>query len=700
MKKDKRSRFLMAIFASAMLGASPANATDTVTDGSVLLDYLQDSIERRIILGNDISISSSSNLTINLGAYKTIKGLPDYTSTESKKTLTIDSSGDSILILKPQSSNGLAVEYLKLTKAQILGTNAEIQLTGSEFDNCATSETLYGSGGAIYNDSGTVKSLTKGNVFKNNNVSYYGGAILNGGAGKVEISVGDKFEANRAYSGGAIYNIGDLNIDTNSSDPVIFTNNKADYSGGAIDITFGAKAGISNAKFEGNSAGFAGGAISNRNSSSAYIYILNSQFNGNFISNYYGLGGAIANFDDSSLVLEDSSFTGNYVSGSSYGGAIYNNGNIGLIAKNGSFILKENESQNEGGAIYNNYALALQKKNNNQFLFDSNKAESGGAIYNSFHTEISGGVEFKNNIATISGGAIYNSNTLDFLHEGALFADNRAEDGDGGAIYNDLDARFDAIDTKISFSGNYAKSSGGAIYNAGATTISSAKFENNKSDENGGAIYNRKVLKLDGNAQSGGFEFTGNRAEDGDGGAIYNTANATISYAKFNSNYSAVSGGAIYNSDTINISNAEFENNTSDEDGGAIYNAANATISNVSFYTNTATDRGGAIYIDSDSTINISKSVFSGNSITDPSISQGGAIYNLGADSVVNIVDSSFTSNEAVEGGAIYNRGNLTITAKDSEINFMDNRATNGGAIYNAAGSRDDANVYIVAEGG
>ena len=614
MKKDKRSRFLTAIFASAMLCVSPVYAEDEVDNESTLNSYLTDSVERTIILKNDITLSSYDDII--LGEYKTLRGKPTYSTTGDPKTLSGSNTGAFLYVNK-----GLSIESLNVTQAQIINEiGSTVQLTQSKFKECAwsspsyTIHTLDDKGGAIHNKGGKIESSH--NSFEWNLVQDSGGAIYNAAGGVIEISEGDIYSNNIAKrDGGAIYNEGTLKIIANSSDPVKFEFNSAWEHGGAIyNKENTGSLDISGVTFDSNYSNEGGGAIWTRGKA----IIKNSTFNENYTAVGIPNGGAIYNEINGELEIEDSTFEKNYVRGgvdSQGGGAIFNRGTTKLTAKNSDFVFRENEVQEEygeqgnGGAILNKWTLTLNAENGKRFIFEENKAQNGGAIYSSSSMNASN-VDFKNNIA---------------------------------------------------------KTDGGAIYNTGTATISNANFENNISDEYGGAIFNEGT--------------------------------ATISDANFVNNYSGEYGGAIFSKGTSTISGVKFINNTSGEYGGAIFSKGTSTISGVEFISNTATDRGGAIYNESDSTIKILNSDFLGNKTTSTSLGQGGAIYNLGADSVVNIVDASFISNEAEDGGAIYNRGKLTITAKDNEIDFMDNRATNGGAIYNECGSRGDANIYIVAEG-
>ena len=110
-------------------------------------------------------------------------------------------------------------------------------------------------------------------------------------------------------------------------------------------------------------------------------------------------------------------------------------------------------------------------------------------------------------------------------------------------------------------------------------------------------------------------------------------------------------------------------------DGGAIFNGNGGTLTetNSTFTSNTAPN-GGAIW--SYGTITETSSTFTCNNATDSN--GGGAIYNLGT---LNDTNNTFTNNNAENnGGAIYNDG----TQNDNNNTYTSNTASwNGGATYN-----------------
>jgi CSLREA domain-containing protein len=142
-----------------------------------------------------------------------------------------------------------------------------------------------------------------------------------------------------------------------------------------------------------------------------------------------------------------------------------------------------------------------------------------------------------------------------------------------------------------------------------------------------------------------------------DGGAIFNRGTLTISSASLLSN-TAHYGGALSNSGQLYITGTALYSNTSTSVGGAIYNLSFITITASAVYSNSAPQaNGGGIY-NSAGHLNVMDSAFYGNSAT----VSGGGIDNQGG--TLNVVNSTFYNNKVPigAGGGILNNGTLTVT--------------------------------------
>ncbi|MCB0137188.1 MAG: hypothetical protein KDD75_18945, partial [Caldilineaceae bacterium] len=148
-------------------------------------------------------------------------------------------------------------------------------------------------------------------------------------------------------------------------------------------------------------------------------------------------------------------------------------------------------------------------------------------------------------------------------------------------------------------------------------------------------------------------------------------------------NRSAVAGGAIYCYDaTLTIDGSQIDGNSAPT-GGAIYNDGCAvTIRNSSFADNRATaavnGRGGAVDNAQPGRITIRSSRFSTNNALD-----GGALYNAGGASA-DLAGVTLDENTGGYGGAIENSGVVTITDSLLDRNSV---TGSGGGLWNVSGS-------------
>ena len=229
----------------------------------------------------------------------------------------------------------------------------------------------------------------------------YAGAIYNDG-GELDINqaaFNENFVDSSGLnlgSGGALYNIGDGNIEIES---VIFANNYANgatafggaIANGAVQASSATKMSINNAVFrdnyaEGTVAPY-GGAIYN----SGTIDISNTSFENNktlgeeSLAAYAGALYNIGEMNVSNATITDNSTTGG-LSSIVRGGAIYNNHELSLTNTkiNGNYI--DAQFYGDGGAIYNDsagHAVIKDSQLENNYVNSSSNFSEGGAIANS-----------------------------------------------------------------------------------------------------------------------------------------------------------------------------------------------------------------------------------------------------------------------------------------------------------------------------
>ena len=251
----------------------------------------------------------------------------------------------------------------------------------------------------------------------------------------------------------------------------------------------------------------------------------------------------------------------------------------------------------------------------------------------------------KNTTANPIGGAVVNwAGTLTII--GSSFSGNSAERG--GAIDNTGDGKLSIRDS--AFSGNSAVL-GGVISNwDGRVRIYDSAFQNNSAEGrvwSGGAILNAG----DGELSINDSTFSNNLAHGG--GAIDNWGELSIRDSTFSNNL-AHGGGAIVNRGELSISSSAFSYNSVESGGGAILNWGDLSISSSTFSYNWAV-WGGAIDNAGDEKLSITNSTFSDNSAE----WRGGAIDNRGELSMTNTIIAGG------DGDACYSEGRLKLNIRN-----------------------------------
>lgn len=257
---------------------------------------------------------------------------------------------------------------------------------------------------------------------------------------------------------------------------------------------------------------------------------------------------------------------------------------------------------------------------------------------------------------------------------------------------------FENID--ISAKGNVQDGYGSGIFNTGSIkSLTNNTYSGNKA-YNGGGLYNLGIIDAIEN------EVYSNNSATLAGGAITNFAAINTINATFTNNSTTDEnsfGGAIFNGGKIGSINANFDGNTSASYGGAIVNAGEISSISGKFTNNQAKVAGGAIVTSDVSneklTLNanlkeIKNSIFENNKVTDKS-GGGGAIINNQFTNTLNINSSSFNSNSANDGGAIFNAGSLAV----SNSTFTNNTAQRtGGAIANVSDTKQKVNANLTVQ--
>ena len=570
-------------------------------------------------------------------------------------------------------------------------------------------------GGAIYCNANS--STFTGSEFSGNEANNGAGIFLAYSVANIEIT-GCNFTNNDAVNEGAaimgIYNEKNIQVDDSR-----FNGNTA-LNGGAIALGQNSNDfSLTNSEFNGNHASGYGGCVYFE-STGDNVYIYNSDFIDNFASSggaihlfssrmddsYNGVDIIDCTFHDNNCTSPDARYGGsaiglNWANDVTISGCTFD---LNHASSNGAVMLDycydvnvdncdftNNYAGRLGGAFYAYHAIGDADVTFTKCTFDNNTAaRSGGAIATtlfSVNYENLGNVyrnwaitdcEFTNNKGELSAGALYLPWTTGLVINNIPFDNNTA--GSYGAMYWSGDS-LDIHD--VNFTNNKANGGDcGALYigvGTGAdgahTVINKVLFENNTAYSNGGALSGTAS-----NVNITNDQFKNNSAWYG--GAIYwnGGANVNIDKDEFIAN-SANNAGAvdIYGTKNTNIHNSVFVNNTATNQAGAVwFNSEGGSIYSCNFTNNVAGTNAGAIILDS-----TSQTVRDCKFESNVAGGKGGAVYDTGsgADNSIFIRDSTFTNNQAYDGGGAYiSDGRVTQIYNDT---FIDNIVThNGGGAY------------------
>lgn len=302
--------------------------------------------------------------------------------------------------------------------------------------------------------------------------------------------------------------------------------------------------------------------------------------------------------------------------------------------------------QENGGAVYMDDPSGIATISGG--TIESCSALNGGAIYmTAGQFVLSDTGQIKNCSALNLGGAIFlgqtGANKGTFTMNGGSISNNKAPNGDGGALYLD-DGNATVTGGTIEL--NEAQNGGGAYLAGGTLVISNGLFKENKATSNGG-------------------------------GAFYlNGGNAIVTGGSIELNEAQNGGGAYIAGGELDISNGLFSNNKAAVNGGgAFVEGGNITMSGGSFDFNRANDNGGGIYLTGGS-LTMNGGSFKNNS----AVNDGGGAYVSGGDFELNGDNASFNNNYATNGGGVYLTGGKPNLYKGLLIGNI--ALKDGGGIY------------------
>lgn len=418
------------------------------------------------------------------------------------------------------------------------------------------------------------------------------------------------------------------------------------HGGGAIFVLRNASVSIENCQFIENNSMSNGGAILNDGD----MRSLNNKFINNGSETF---GGAIEN--KNMLTTMDDDFKGN---SSRIGGAIYNKGDLCIRR---DILLSDNASQFRQDIYNAGFIRGIDVNLSSDWIFNTSKIGGYTKRVHSF-SDLANEID-KSNEIRLSDDVRFDFKRDMYLKYRIDIKKDLTIDGCGHAIeYNPLETSelrsFDCMKSASLFRirkenikvilknivfKNCYSNGQDIIENHGELVIENCRFINNQVMSDNSLINNNNCLKIVGTSFS-------NNISNGQ--------------------------SLIENHSILEISDADFINNNSHAIGCCISNGMEALISDSIFKSNNSSNNAGCISNEFKSKLKLINDSFEYN---DAEV-DGGAIYNYGE---IEIENSKFTNNSSKdEGGAINSRTSGKITVSDSE--FIENESkSNGGAIFN-----------------
>ena len=400
-------------------------------------------------------------------------------------------------------------------------SNAATYINGSTVQN---NSAPHGGGIFIYHEG--LLSVDNSEI-SNNSASTSGGGI--GLEYGTELIVSDSLIASNTagrHGGGIFKDSGPDRLPTTITGTT-FQDNTADWSGGGVFI-WRTPLTISDSHFINNQADEYGGGLGYQNNSTESVMISNSTFDGNTA----GWDGGAIHFSGESMSISNSDIMHNI----SVNGAGIHNGpaddskyiiraDTTLIFTGGT--VQENVASGDGGGAFNEGVMTCGEAN-----FIANESSTkGGGIYNTGNLEVIG-CTFDKNTTGMAGGGINNEDTAEIRV--SIIKNNTANQG--GGVYNNGSM----VVSQSTFSGNEVDTLGGGIHNVRELNVEDSTFEGNMAGADGGGINTYSYAIITGSTFDGNTAFRG-------GGLASVGGNTTLTNDTISANQATDSGGGIFN---------------------------------------------------------------------------------------------------------------------------------------------------------
>ncbi len=435
-----------------------------------------------------------------------------------------------------------------------------------------------------------------------------------------------------------------------------------------------------------------GGAILLASASNATLTNLTVQNNTvNALNGATDGGGGVYSLT-STLVVTNSTFLNNTLTGSgASGGAIFQNGGT-LTVTGGTFGAtgNANTAVRAGGAFEINSVASNSLTTITNASVQSNTAGvNGGGLHITTDETTVGpitatiriqGGNFSNNIAGNEGGGLWNDFQASMTITGTLISGNTAngtanDSGGGGVFTQGGQLTISSATISDNTVPNTAGSGGGILVDGGSLVVNGGLISNNTAARAGGGI-EATAKNRDVSTTLTNVTISGNDANI-NGGGVHVTDNPIVSPNLGTSTFTMIGGS--------------LSGNTAAQEGGGIWNdlEGTMTLTNVAITSNTASgtgvDQGGGGVFNNGGITHLNNTTISSN-IANGAAGSGGGILNDGG--TLTVTGGTIASNIAVRAG-----GGIEATAQNSasSVNLTDvtlvgnavgNSPGNGGGIH------------------
>ncbi|MGC9358285.1 MAG: choice-of-anchor Q domain-containing protein, partial [Anaerolineae bacterium] len=507
-------------------------------------------------------------------------------------------------------------------------------------------------GGAFYNQAGLLR-LERNDILENVADGGKGGGLYSASDGDTQLDFGNRFYANVANQGGAIYGVGNSLTLHNT---IVFLN-EANQDGGGVYVTGGTPTIVHNT-FYGNTAVGRGGGLYIASGSAPTVR--NNIFDANSTENEgSAIYGAAGDLDYNDYYPDD-------VTLQVAGGVSVGTHNLNEWPA----YVQPVDPANPGGADFH--------------LSPYSPVVDQGDVGVSLDHDMDGDPRPINQ-APDMGADELNECLVKLMRTGQIFgriglALDLSQDGDEIRVADGRCEETITIETDVLIQGAWSKD---------FTQHDPREYWSVVDAQEQGRVVriaNNTTVSIGYMSFMNGFVTT-------DGAGIYvEDADLELNYVDVFFNEAQGAGGGIYNAagSTTDIYVTSVSLNTAGGQGGGIYNASGSTvtINGGGCSSNTAEGSGGGIYNHGSADFSLANYGISQNS----SANVGGGLYNAAPDTT--LINVRFHANDALDGGGLYNSGNnLTVLHPTFHENLASNR---GGGIYNS-GSGVTLNAGIIA---